>query len=260
VKQKGTMQRPIALTLAFLLASMTAGFAQQEPAQQQPTASPAVASSPSIPDAAKPRVFLQSQSKGTNRNAARDQSMEMSKDFEEVCPGVRVTITQQMADYTVLLNHIEIGLFVRDNQFQVADKNGDLLSKTKEGGSIKGGVKKVCDLIVENWTKTKGSFPAAAAETAPAPIPEPVGPVQAVPAQLAISSNPDGADIEIDGGFVGNTPSSIETTPGEHVVVIHKKGFKDWQRKVKVSGGVISLRADLDAAIQDVNLTRPARQ
>ena len=82
--------------------------------------------------------------------------MEMSKDFEEVCPSVRVTISQQMADYTVLLNHIEIGLFVRDNQFQLADKNGDLLSKTKEGGSIRGGVKKVCDLIAASWIKTRG--------------------------------------------------------------------------------------------------------
>ncbi len=241
LKQKGTMSRPTALTLAFLLA---ASFSF---AQQQPTASPAPSSAAS--DAAKPRVFLQSQSKGTNRNADRDQSMEMSKDFEEVCPSVRVTIAQQMADYTVLLNHIEIGLFVRDNQFQLADKNGDLLSKTKEGGSIKGGVKKVCDLILANWAKTTGQASAASAEApAPAPSAEPAAPVQPTTVQIAISSTPDGADIEIDGGFVGNTPSSIEATPGDHVVVIHKKGFKDWERKVKVSGGSISLRADLDAA------------
>ena len=72
--------------------------------------------------------------------------------------------------------------------------------------------------------------------------------MQATTVQIAVSSTPDGADIEIDGGFVGNTPSSIETTPGDHLVLIHKKGFKDWERKVKVSGGSISLRADLDAA------------
>jgi len=98
-----------------------------------------------------PRVFLQSSSKGTNRNAARDQSMEMSKDLEKDCPGVRVTINQQVADYTVLLNHIEVG-FVRDNQIHVANKDGDLISKTKEGGSIAGGLKKACDLILADWT------------------------------------------------------------------------------------------------------------
>jgi hypothetical protein len=72
--------------------------------------------------------------------------MEMSKDFERNCPDVRVTLNQQMADYTVLLNHIELGLLNRDNQFQIADKNGDLISHTKEGGSINGGVKKACQI------------------------------------------------------------------------------------------------------------------
>jgi len=114
---------------------------QQQPVQNAPTASRQV-----------PRVFLQSASHGNTWNARRDQSMEMSKDFEKECPGVRVTVNQQMADYTVLLNHIELGLFARDNQIQVADKNGDLL-QTKEGGGIKGGVKKVCELIVADWTK-----------------------------------------------------------------------------------------------------------
>jgi len=100
----------------------------------------------------RPRVFLQSASKGTNRNAARDQSMEMSKDLEKECPGVQVTINQATADYTVLLNHIESG-FVRDNQVQVANKDGDLLTKTKEGGSIAAAMKKACTLILADWTK-----------------------------------------------------------------------------------------------------------
>ena len=76
--------------------------------------------------------------------------MEMSKDLEKDCPAVRVTINPQMADYTVALNHIEVG-FIRDNQIQVANKDGDLLSKTKEGGSIAGGMKKVCALILADW-------------------------------------------------------------------------------------------------------------
>jgi hypothetical protein len=86
--------------------------------------------------------------------------MEMSKDFEKACPDVRITLNQQMADYTVALNHIEHG-FARDNQFQIADKNGDLLTNTKEGGSIKSGVKKACAQILANW--------AAKAPTPPTP-------------------------------------------------------------------------------------------
>jgi hypothetical protein len=79
--------------------------------------------------------------------------MEMSKDLERDCPGARVTINQQMADYTINLNHIEVGLLVRDNQIQVANRDGDLISKTKEGGSIAGGMKKACELVLADWAR-----------------------------------------------------------------------------------------------------------
>lgn len=232
----------LCLAVGSLLTPFAVGQTSASGVGQQPS-SPAQIS-------AAPRVYLQAQSKGSNQNAARDQSMEMSKDFEQVCPSVRVTINQQMADYTVLLNHIEVGLFVRDNQFQLADKNGDLLSKTKEGGSIRGGVKKVCDLILANWAKIKEQAPASDPVVAAAPAPEPSAPAPAATAQLAIGSTPDGAEIEIDGGFVGNTPSSIDQTSGEHMITIHKKGFKNWERKVKVSGGNVSLYAELEPVAQ----------
>jgi hypothetical protein len=123
-----------------------------QPLAAPPVPEPTIQHSISAKISSKPRVFLQSASKGTNRNAARDQSMEMSKDLERDCPDLTVTINQQAADYTVVLNHIEVG-FVRDNQIQVANKDGDLLSKTKEGGSIAGGMKKACALILDDWAK-----------------------------------------------------------------------------------------------------------
>jgi hypothetical protein len=100
----------------------------------------------------KPRIYLSSASIGANWNAARDQSMEMSKDFERDCTGLRITINPQMADYTIRLNHIEHG-FRRDNQIQIADKRGDLITKTKEGGSIAGDMKKACALILSDWAR-----------------------------------------------------------------------------------------------------------
>ena len=100
----------------------------------------------------RPRVFLQANSTGNTWNSHRDQSIEMAKDFQKHCPDVRVSVMQNNADYTVILNHIEVGLFARDNQVQVADKSGDLL-KTKEGGGIKGSVKNACSLILADWTK-----------------------------------------------------------------------------------------------------------
>jgi len=101
----------------------------------------------------EPRVFLQSASKGTNQSAARDQSMEMSKDLEKNCPGERITLNQQVADYTVLLNHIKDSFVARDNQLQVANKDGDLIAETMEGVSIAAGMKKSCALILADWAK-----------------------------------------------------------------------------------------------------------
>ncbi|HEX4319752.1 MAG TPA: PEGA domain-containing protein [Acidobacteriaceae bacterium] len=65
---------------------------------------------------------------------------------------------------------------------------------------------------------------------------------------LSIDSNPSGADIEIDGAFVGNTPSTINVASGSHDVSVKKKGFADWTKKLNVTGGSIHLSAELEAA------------
>lgn len=67
---------------------------------------------------------------------------------------------------------------------------------------------------------------------------------------LTIDSTPAGADIEIDGAFVGNTPSTVNATVGSHEVSVKKKGFADWSRKLNVTGGAIHLSAELDALPQ----------
>jgi hypothetical protein len=64
-------------------------------------------------------------------------------------------------------------------------------------------------------------------------------------ATLAIASTPAGADIEVDGGFVGNTPSTVTVAPGSHQIVVKKKGFVDWTKTLSVTGGNVSLNAEL---------------
>ncbi|HLM81910.1 MAG TPA: hypothetical protein VK302_14990 [Terriglobales bacterium] len=103
-----------------------------------------------------PKVFLTSTSAGNTWGAVRDQSQEMAKDFAKDCPDVQVTTNQQDFDYRVGLNHIEVGLFVRDNQFAVTDMFGNMLS-TKEKGSIKNGIKGVCALILADWSNQAGT-------------------------------------------------------------------------------------------------------
>jgi hypothetical protein len=80
---------------------------------------------------------------------------------------------------------------------------------------------------------------------APAPA---AAPPQVAQASLVIDSSPPGADIDIDGAFVGNTPSTVSVIPGNHEITVQKKGFAGWTRKLSVTGGSIHLSADLDPA------------
>lgn len=82
---------------------------------------------------------------------------------------------------------------------------------------------------------------------APAATPKPEA-TATVQASLVVSSTPPGADIEIDGGFVGNTPSTINLAPGKHEITVKKTGFADWTRKLNVTGGSIHIDASLQAA------------
>jgi len=66
-------------------------------------------------------------------------------------------------------------------------------------------------------------------------------------AKLSLSSLPGGADIEVDGSFLGNTPSDVQLPEGEHTVVIKKAGFKEWERKIKLTAGSsVHLNAELE--------------
>jgi hypothetical protein len=66
-------------------------------------------------------------------------------------------------------------------------------------------------------------------------------------AKLSIVSVPDGADIEIDGNFAGNTPSDLEVAPGVRSIVVKKSGYKNWERKMTVAAGSnIHLNAEME--------------
>lgn len=93
---------------------------------------------------------------------------------------------------------------------------------------------------------------AAKAEPSATPVVQPAPVISSIPVtpstgKISVSSVPDGADIEVDGNFVGNTPSDVQVTEGDHTVVVKKAGFKDWGRKLKVSSGSnVHLSAELE--------------
>jgi hypothetical protein len=71
--------------------------------------------------------------------------------------------------------------------------------------------------------------------------------VTATQAQLQVISTPDGADIEIDGVFVGDTPSTVGVAAGQHDIALKKSGFKTWDRKIAVSNGQVNVSAVLES-------------
>jgi hypothetical protein len=79
------------------------------------------------------------------------------------------------------------------------------------------------------------------------PAPTGANPAEQAEASLMIDSTPAGADIEVDGSFVGNTPSTVNVAPGSHEITVKKKGFADWTRKLNATGGSVHLSAELDA-------------
>jgi len=51
------------------------------------------------------------------------------------------------------------------------------------------------------------------------------------------SSTPAGADITVDGQYVGSTPSLLNVSIGNHAVEVSMRGFAAWKRQLAVSSG-----------------------
>jgi hypothetical protein len=247
----------LSLVVLPLLAAFSVG--------QVPSPAPAQQS-----DADKPRIFITDSESWSVAGAggggaggggsymaggARPQTAEIVKTFGERCPQVVTNNRIERADYVVVLDH-EGGKGVLRHKNKVAVFNhisGDSVV-SKSTLSLGGSVQDACDAIDKDWSEHgKGirAAEAAAAEPKVAPAAQ-VAMAPAAPsvAQLLVSSTPEGADIEIDGGFVGNTPSTLGVASGQHTISVKKNGFKPWERKIAVSGGQVNISAVLDPDAQ----------
>ena len=99
---------------------------------------------------------------------------------------------------------------------------------------------------VPTTQQVPSSSPAATPNGGPTGT-APVSLDQGAAAELEVSSTPDGADIEIDGNFVGSTPSTLGVAAGPHQLSVKKAGFKPWERKITVSSGHIKIDATLES-------------
>jgi hypothetical protein len=68
------------------------------------------------------------------------------------------------------------------------------------------------------------------------------------PATITVTSSAAGADIEVNGTFMGNTPTTLQLPPGKHQITV-KSGLQTWGRSIQVTGGsTVSLHAVLTQA------------
>jgi len=64
---------------------------------------------------------------------------------------------------------------------------------------------------------------------------------------IAITSEPDGAEIYVDEKFVGNTPAKLKLAAGSHSIVLKLHDHAGWKRSLEVfKDSQVSLKADLD--------------
>jgi hypothetical protein len=99
------------------------------------------------------------------------------------------------------------------------------------------------------WDALKGvdlsSIPPAAPGSSPtapgtAPAPSSNASAPAAPdavASVQLSSYPAGAEITIDGSYVGNTPSLIKLRPGTHPIRMTMPGYAPWVRSIETAAG-----------------------
>ena len=182
---------------------------------------------------------------GSGSGGARPQTAEIVKTFGERCQSVIVNNKREKADYVIVLDHEggKGGVF-RDNKIAIFNPDGDSIF-SRSTRSLGNAVKDSCAAITSDWSEHKY---AKTLEPKPVALSTSSDVAPELNASVALSSNPVGADVEIDGAYVGSTPSNVHLEPGDHSIVISKKGYAPWQKKIRITKGEVTVNAELEQA------------
>jgi len=173
---------------------------------------------------------------------ARPQTAEIIKTFGERCNQVVINNKKEVADYVVVLDH-EGGksIVLRKNKIAVFDRRSGDLVISRSTRSLGNSVQDACEAINKHWQEHGAEMRSADLNGR---------------GKLSIASNPAGAEIEIDGAFMGNAPAVLELEPGDHTVTLRKTGYRVWRRKMRISGG----QARLNPALESLDMAASAAQ
>jgi len=97
----------------------------------------------------------------------------------------------------------------------------------------------------------QSATPASPASSAATAAPADVSQIIRDTIKCNFTSTPSGAEITLDGRYVGNTPSTVGVTTGTHVVVLFMPGFDKWKRELTVPyGSDLNISATLQKTAQ----------
>lgn len=105
--------------------------------------------------------------------------------------------------------------------------------------------------LTNNGPNTSRSGPISSNQAPPTQsignaVPNPVG-----SSAITINSNIASADVEVDGGYVGSTPTTLQLQPGLHQVTVKSNGSL-WQRNLQVTAGS---NVTINAVVEEKHLT-----
>ena len=69
-------------------------------------------------------------------------------------------------------------------------------------------------------------------------------------ATVDLTTNPNAADVYVDGQFNGNSPATLKLKPGKHVIRVSMTGYSDWTRDITTDAGA---SVHLSATLQKGN-------
>lgn len=127
-----------------------------------------------------------------------DESIELTKELRARCAGVIITLKEDTADYLVMLNReskAKRGIFNKNNQVLVANKNGDVIW-TKDVRAVASAAKDVCAAVTaQGKAHTKAAPQGASAPPTPVvlstPVTDPPAPARVEAAPVTPIAVPD---------------------------------------------------------------------
>jgi hypothetical protein len=181
----------------------------------------------------------------SSTGGAQPQTAEIIKTFAQRCPQVTINNRADASNYVVELDHEGgKGLLAHKDKIAVfVQKTGDNIF-SKSTLSVGGSVQDACAAVLAHWAahaselRPAVTVPGSGTDVAPA----------AQVSSITVDASAPNCDIEVDGSFMGSTPSTLNLVPGKHVIVVKKAGYKDWTRSMTVATGTIRVNAEMVAA------------